>query len=227
MIQGGFPRTGPIRVGVLLTLILFVVINSPQQEQFLSPGGDREMHEGMACHQCHQTAPGSVRQQVQANVHHWLGLRESGAAFITEPVDSNDCQDCHEMPNNRHPEHRMVHSEYFDLRENLSQHECSGCHDHHSSINLVHSMNFCMHCHDVWGNKEDTITPKHTTLIAEERWETCLQCHEFHGSHGYKSPLLLSEAIPVEEVQMYLDGAAPAPYGNLLQPYPEERKSSP
>ena len=88
-------------------------------------------------------------------------------------------------------------------------------------------MQFCLHCHQTWGNKPDTITPRHTTPIAEERWETSLQCHEFHGSHGYKSPLLLSEAFSVEEVQQYLDGDAPAPYGDLLQPYPEERKHSP
>ena len=221
----GFPRTGPLWVGLIVTVTLITAFNSPEQEQLLSPGGDREMHEGMACEQCHQETPGTLRQQVQANVHHWLGFRESGVGFITDPVGSEDCQDCHEMPGNLHPIHRFAHSEYFELREILGQHECSGCHDHHSPVNVVHSMTFCMHCHETWGNKPDTITPRHTTLIAEERWETCLQCHEFHGSRGHQEPTLLSEAFSVEQIQQYLDGNQPAPYSGKLPKYPEERKS--
>ncbi len=223
----GFPRKAPLWIGALLSLTLLAAFNTPQQEQFLSPGGDREMHEGMRCDQCHESAPGTIRQQVQANLQHWLGFRNNGASFITEAVDSVDCQDCHEMPNNRHPYHRFAHSEYFDLRAILGQHECSGCHDHHSSANIVPSMDFCMHCHRVWGDKKDTITPRHTTLIAEERWETCLQCHDFHGNHDYSAPLLLTEALSVEQIQDYLDGNAPAPYGDLLYPYPKERENSP
>ncbi len=227
MKTGGFPRTGPLWLGVFLTLTLLAVFQSPGQEQFLSPGGDHEMHEEMACDQCHQPAAGSVRQQVQANVHHWLGFRNEGASFVTDPVESDDCLACHKMPKNLHPQHRFVHSEYFDLRETLGLHQCMGCHDHHSAVNVVHSMEFCMNCHQVWGDKKDTIEPRHQTLIAEERWDTCLQCHDFHGNHDYEWPTVLTNGYSIDQVQSYLDGKAPAPYGKILNPYLEERETSP
>ena len=218
-----FPRKLPLMAGIFVTVLSVAAMTSPSTEQFLSPGGDNEMHEGMACDQCHETAEGTIRQQVQANVYHWLGSRQHGADFLTQPVESADCEACHPMKENFHPQQKLRKSKYYELDTMLGIRECSGCHDHHSSSVMQHAMTLCMHCHEVWGKKPDTTTPTHVELIAQGRWETCLQCHEFHGGHQREKIFLLEDAHKVDTIQNSLHGKSADPYGDLRTPYLKER----
>ena len=59
----------------------------------------------------------------------------------------------------------------------------------------------------------DPITPSHAELLESDSWETCLQCHDFHGNHIAEVPLNLSEAIETEAILHYLDGG-PDPYSD-------------
>ena len=42
-----FPRKLPLMAGIFVTVLSVAAMTSPSTEQFLSPGGDNEMHEGM------------------------------------------------------------------------------------------------------------------------------------------------------------------------------------
>ena len=56
-------------------------------------------------------------------------------------------------------------------------------------------------------------SPSHATLFADGEWDTCLQCHDFHGNHDLKRgehefPVSMDEAFGLEAVRSYLrDGA--------------------
>jgi hypothetical protein len=54
--------------------------------------------------------------------------------------------------------------------------------------------------------KEDTIEPTHALLVASERWETCLSCHDFHGNHIRTTPTRLEDGAAEAAVARYLAG---------------------
>jgi hypothetical protein len=60
---------------------------------------------------------------------------------------------------------------------------------------------------------DDPIDIPHTTLISDQRWGTCLGCHDFHGNHDRDVPELMSERLTEEQFQEYLDGGE-SPYGS-------------
>jgi hypothetical protein len=59
---------------------------------------------------------------------------------------------------------------------------------------------------------DDPLDIPHTTLIGNERWETCLGCHDFHGNHERNVPEIMSQMLTEEQIQRYLDGGK-SPYG--------------
>ena len=46
---------------------------------------------------------------------------------------------------------------------------------------------YCSTCHKETTLKRDPIHIPHERLIARDRWETCLGCHDFHGIHLMKT----------------------------------------
>ena len=54
----------------------------------------------------------------------------------------------------------------------------------------------------------------HKDLISQESWNTCIQCHDFHGNHKYALPEKMSDTIPMQTIQNYFDGGED-PYGKV------------
>jgi hypothetical protein len=63
-----------------------------------------------------------------------------------------------------------------------------------------------MHCHSDLTVKNDPLDISHEQLIAEEQWDTCLQCHDFHGNHEYKTPSAIKDTISYEALHKYFEG---------------------
>ncbi|MHC4935855.1 MAG: hypothetical protein ACYTGJ_06525 [Planctomycetota bacterium] len=216
-------RQAPWLFGLAASLVVLLALTADSGQAWRSPGGQGDMHDNRECGLCHEPAPGTLRQQVQANIQYWLGNRDTPAAIGTIPVTDTACLDCHRMPWDEHPINDFLDPSYAEERELFGPHTCAGCHDHHSGVNLTISGDYCRHCHEEIDEPDPPTRPTHQRLVADGRWETCLQCHDFHGSHLHDAPLDLTDAASVERVLRYLDGVEESPYGELREPYLEER----
>ena len=181
------------------------------------------MHENHACDSCHFPADGTARQQVQANLQYWLGFRSSSVDFLTKTITNNDCLDCHRNKLDPHAEHLMMELRFSEVRDLIAPHRCGSCHDHHSGLNLTVPGNFCSHCHADVSLEVEVANPSHVELVEGGRWETCLQCHDFHKNHLQQTPRDLDSAHALDAVQDYFDGVSPAPYGEIRTSYLDER----
>ena len=54
----------------------------------------------------------------------------------------------------------------------------------------------------------------HDRLIAEEKWESCLGCHDFHGNHVFEPPTRVQAMIPGAAIRAYFHQGA-GPYGTF------------
>ena len=61
-------------LGIVLGLIALAVLLSPRYDKFHVRGPMNSGHDTLKCESCHQDAPGSLRQQIQANLRYVLGL---------------------------------------------------------------------------------------------------------------------------------------------------------
>ncbi|MBX9591322.1 MAG: hypothetical protein K2X43_18700 [Hyphomonadaceae bacterium] len=194
------------------TLIALALAYAPDYGRSIVHGPMTPGHEHIACVRCHAVAPGSMRQQAQANVRYWLGLRRTGASFGHEPVTSKPCLDCHARENDRHPIHRFREPRFLLVTRTLDTRSCLSCHAEHRGVRLtVANGEFCQLCHHDLKPRVDPITPSHPQLVAERRWTTCLTCHDFHGNHPVKAPTQLEHAHDAQAIQAYL-AAGPDPY---------------
>ena len=78
-------------LGLLLMGLSAAWLTRPEQLTLLASGPLIEGHAKIACVGCHVEAPGTTRQQLQANARHLLGLRERGADFVHAPITNDDC----------------------------------------------------------------------------------------------------------------------------------------
>ena len=92
-------------LALLSSAIALVLFFMPDLASALSPGRMTAGHEGLACDACHKAAPGTMRQQIQANVAHWVGRRTEGTPFGNRPVASAECIACHTRKDDDHPVH--------------------------------------------------------------------------------------------------------------------------
>lgn len=170
-------------------------------------------HEKLECTDCHREAPGSVRQQLQAKTRHLLGLREDGAEFGMREVNNGTCIGCHDNPDDRHPAHRFLEPRFEAARRELAPQNCVSCHREHTGTRLSRTdARFCGTCHTDTKVKNDPAKPTHAVLIHDQRWDTCLACHDFHGNHHHEPPHDLKQAIAPATIAAYLKTAA-SPYG--------------
>ena len=56
--------------------------------------------------------------------------------------------------------------------------------------------------------------PSHAVLAANKQWDTCLQCHDFHGNHRRVTPKVAAGMIDRAAVDAYLT-SGPDPYGTV------------
>ena len=182
----------------------------PNYARSVVPGHMVPGHEDLACAKCHQAAPGTMRQQVQANVLHWVGLRASGASFGHEPVTAAPCAACHARENDRHPSFRFREPRFSQVNKTLDARNCLTCHAEHAGQRVANDGLFCVACHDGMKARKESIQPTHAELSQAKRWDSCLTCHDFHGNHAVKPPKRFDEAHDLRAVRAYLaDGADP------------------
>ena len=89
--RGALPRRrlgaaigGGFGVAVVAGLLL------PGNAHLSAPGRMNSGHEQLDCDGCHRPAPGTVRQQLQANTRYVLGLRAQPADFGERAVGNDD-----------------------------------------------------------------------------------------------------------------------------------------
>ncbi len=198
--------------GLLASLSLLVVLWSPEQESLHASGPVNTGHETLSCGDCHQAATGSFRQQVQANVRYWLGLRTKPTGFQFLPVTNKECIDCHDRPNDNHPAHRFLEPRFAKARAKISPHECVSCHREHQGTRVTIESTFCSNCHQKLKLKKDPLPVfSHEQLIAGKKWTTCMSCHDFHGNHIMEVTASLHKGLKQKQIIDYFKGG-PSPY---------------
>lgn len=204
-------------VGSLFGVLVLWLLLSNEYADWHSSGPANPGHEKLVCNDCHRQAPGSTRQQIQANLKQWLGLRRHDAYFQFNPVDNDYCLDCHDRPEDRHPVQRFNEPRFAEVRGKLHPESCTACHAEHNHVRVTQTdIGFCQNCHQEFSLKHDTIDIPHQTLAKQRRWQTCLGCHDFHGNHKMNVPKTVDQAIPPDKIRDYFNGAE-SPYpGNLL-----------
>jgi cytochrome c3-like protein len=152
-----------------------------------------------------------MRQQIQANAFHLLGLRDSGADFAYRTVDNIACLACHARPNDRHPVFRFLEPRFEKARLALGPHLCMSCHREHTGRRVSVEPTYCAECHRDLNVHDDPLEESHAKLASRDAWDTCLQCHDFHGNHRQAPPRSLRAVLPAERVLAYLANG-PSPY---------------
>ncbi len=206
-------------VGILITVVAYVTLSIPANEAFLSKGPMNKGHEGFSCESCHTPARGNVFQQLQANIMKAVGMRKTEADFGTENVDNKKCLDCHDRANDRHPLHRFTEPRFVEARKAIGVTYCESCHEEHNGLRITQvNTGYCENCHGDTEMKNDPLEVSHAELIAQEKWTTCLQCHDFHGNHLYEAAESLQDTIPLPVVRAYFDGGK-SPYADKKKFY--------
>lgn len=205
-------RKTALAVGLPVAVAGIIVLQAAPAKTVIAHGPIQSGHADISCDGCHTPSAGTIRQQIQANLHYALGWRETHADFGFGPVSSDQCIDCHERANDRHPIYRFNEPRFVEVLQTLDAASCLGCHSEHQAEVAFVEPQFCRNCHEDLRVKNDPIDVPHHDLISQKQWESCLGCHDFHGNHKRDTQLVLKDVIPIQEIRAYLaDG--PSPYG--------------
>jgi ferredoxin-NADP reductase/bacterioferritin-associated ferredoxin len=196
---------------MMAALPMFMLL--PGLEDSRPHGHPNVGHEQLKCVSCHTESGASSRQVFQAKVKHALGLRETGAVLGMQPVTSATCIQCHANPDDRHPPQRFLEPRFEKARAETGAQNCVSCHREHSGVRVTApSATYCVSCHQDLKVKNDKTSPTHDMLVQQKRWDTCLQCHDYHGNHKWNAPLRLQDAKTLDELHKYLKSGA-SPFG--------------
>ncbi|WP_258105730.1 cytochrome c3 family protein [Marinoscillum sp. MHG1-6] len=210
-------------VGLFVTTATYTILSLPSNDDMLSLGPMNTGHEDLTCESCHTPAKGNVFQQAQANLLFSIGLRSKEADFGTENVDTEKCLECHDRDNDRHPLHRFKEPRFSAARKDLGhegQVECESCHKEHNGVRVTQTnIGYCQNCHEETVLNNDPLEISHEELIDRGMWETCLQCHDFHGNHIFHAAESMNDTIPVAIVREYFEGGE-TPYSEIKKYYP-------
>jgi hypothetical protein len=199
--------------GIVLGAVAIAALCAPGCEHLHAAGPMNVGHATVACDGCHREAPGTVRQQLQAVARTWAGMRDGPIDVGFQDVASEQCTACHDRPKDRHPGFRFLEPRFNDVRAELHPERCESCHREHAGVRItIPETTYCRHCHGELVVDKDPLDVPHVRLVADQRWETCLGCHDFHGNHAGKPPRRLDDALPVEDIERYFRGG-PSPYG--------------
>jgi Cytochrome c3 len=208
------PQHLAYKLGLMIGILGLALLLFPAYDRFHAHGPMNSGHDTLKCVSCHQDAPGSLRQQIQANLRYALKLRERLADFGHQAVSNENCLNCHERPNDRHPVYRFLEPRFLKARENLSPQHCVSCHTEHKGQRITRAeIGYCVNCHKKTRLRKDPLDVPHDRLIALKRWESCLGCHDFHGNHIMKTKKTVEQIIPAEKIHDYFQGGA-SPYGD-------------
>lgn len=201
------------RIGALLGLVALAIFVLPGQASLTTLGPANTGHESLQCQDCHVPAPGTARQQIQANTRYWLGMRDSQVDFQHQPVTNAQCLDCHVNPQDAHPVHRFNEPRFAEARAAIHPEQCASCHLEHEGVRVTAEITMCSECHQDLVLKNDPLDVSHEALIADGNWASCMSCHDFHGNHVMDVPTTLDNALDVEQIIDYLNGG-PSPYSD-------------
>lgn len=202
-------------IGLVVGSMLFYVFTLDATEEYVSIGPMNTGHQDLSCFTCHADAKGNLMQQLQSNISHTFGARKEGVDFGTQDVTVDNCLECHDRANDRHPTYRFSEPRFKDAIEQIDATTCITCHTEHNNKERVSvkTANYCMNCHQDLTVENDPINTSHKDLIANKAWTTCIQCHDFHGNHRYEVPTKMEDTIPLMVVKKYFEGGED-PYGN-------------
>lgn len=207
-------------LGLLIGLIGLFFLSSKPGESARSLGPMNVGHEDLSCVTCHSEAEGNIMQQLSSNVQFLFRMRKSATDFGTSDVVNKNCIECHNRPNDRHPTSRFSEPKFAEAITVIDARECSTCHQEHNDTRTVlPDGNYCINCHSELEVIDDPIDVPHEDLIAAGNWESCMQCHDFHGNHIYEVPELMKDTIPLMRVMEYLRGGED-PYLGKKAEYP-------
>ena len=208
----GARRKIGVTAGLLLGACLVTFLSWPGQEHLRIPGPMNTLHDDLACDSCHRAAPGTVRQQLQNAARAWIGRDAVPVDIGYRAVGNDECLACHERPDDRHPVFRFLEPRFAEVREELHPERCTSCHREHHGVRITApETTFCRHCHEDTALDSDPLDVSHRDLVARDRWDTCLGCHDYHGNHVIKAPHRLENAIPIDRIKTYFEGGA-SPY---------------
>src|SRR5262245_39592591 len=176
-------KTAAYVLGAAVSLAALAMLIVPQASRLYAKGPANTGHAALACTECHKEAPGTVRQQLQAKVQFWLGLRKTNAAFGHAPVGNEQCADCHAREQDAHPVHRFLEPRFAEARAELGAQSCVSCHREHKGGRVTMTPTSCSTCHQDIDLKRDPLDVSHRELAAAKQWSTCLGCHDYHGNH--------------------------------------------
>ncbi len=210
-------RRNAYLTGALAVLALALTLQAPETQWLQAAGKATPGHEQLDCDACHLPAPGTLRQQLQATAHYLVGLREEPATIGMAPVADASCAGCHERPTERHPLAVLSERRFLAAQEAQGVQHCTGCHREHHGVRVTAEPTVCRHCHADTEVQKDPIDPSHATLFESGAWQTCLQCHDFHGNHAMRRgdhafPVHMEDAVALPAVIDYL-GRGPRAYG--------------
>lgn len=205
-----------IAIGVVLGGALLVILNAPGCEQLHAPGPMNTGHAEVACDGCHKPARGTLRQQLQNAARHGLGMPAVELDIGYRAVTNTECLACHDRPSDRHPVFRFLEPRFADARARLHPEQCASCHAEHQGARVTAvDITYCRECHQDTKLADDPLDVSHRDLVAEERWDTCLRCHDYHGNHAAEPPRRLDDMIPLDSIRTYFRGG-PSPYGDPI-----------
>lgn len=201
-------------IGVVLGIVIFYVLTLDSSEQYVSIGPMNTGHQELSCFACHADAKGNLVQQLQSNMSHAIGMREHGVDFGTQDVTLDNCLQCHDRANDRHPTHRFNEPRFKEAVQRINATTCITCHTEHQEERVsVASIDYCKNCHQELEVENDPLDISHKAIIAKKEWFTCIQCHDFHGNHRYEVPEKMADTIPLKQIYTYFEGGAD-PYGS-------------
>lgn len=206
-------------IGIVLSVICYVVLTLPSNEDLVSLGPMNTGHENLKCMDCHVKAPGTTLQQIEANFLHLIGQRNNQVEFGHLDVDTKKCQACHDRPNDRHPVHRFTEPRFNDARKQIAVTECETCHLEHKGLRVtldIDKATYCKNCHEDLVMKNDPLDISHEDLIKAGLWSSCLQCHDFHGNHFMETATSVKDTISYQAIKAYFEGKS-SPYGDQIK----------
>ncbi len=197
-----------IAIGVLIAISVVAFLSLYQDAKgYVSLGAMNTGHNDMDCATCHIDAKGSLSQQLQSNFQYLIGARKHPVDFGTKEVTSDNCLECHDRANDRHPIYRFEEPRFKDAIQQINAITCLTCHKEHKGERItLANLSYCFNCHKDMEVDEDPLDISHADLVKNEEWQTCMQCHDFHGNHRYELAEKMADTIPVQKLIDYMKG---------------------
>jgi len=200
-------------IGAVLSVVILGILSLADLHHLRAPGEFNTGHEKLECKECHESADGSVRQQIQANMSYLFGQRTTLAAFNFAFPDNKDCLACHEREDDKHPVYRFNEPRFLEARKAIQPQYCVSCHKEHTGVRVTSSPENCQYCHEEIEVKDDPLDISHADLIKLKDWDTCLTCHDFHGNHVMETPKHTKDMLDKKRITDYFKGGKD-PYSN-------------